>query len=119
MHLCKCVFKKERLAALCKFSNLGDGEFLEHAVAFSDIFDAVDVHHFGGCSTLESVHQAFACSGFSEHFQSFRVEHQIRIAPLVHALGKFLLRWIEAVELIEPHIVRTHPLGFANMPLPG
>ena len=119
MHLRECMFKKERLAALGKFSNLGNGELLEHAIAFGNILNAVNMHHFGSGAALESVHQSFAGAGLVEHLQALGVEYQIWIAPLVYALRKFLLCWIEAVELIKTNILRTHAFRFTNMPLAG
>ena len=77
------------------------------------------MHHLGRGSALESVHQSFAGAGLVEHLQALGVEYQIWIAPLVYALRKFLLCWIEAVELIKTNILRTHAFRFTNMPLAG
>ena len=54
-----------------------------------------------------------------EGFQPLGVEHQLRIFGKVHVLRVFADDRQEAAEFVVADILRLHPFGFTDMPLPG
>ena len=68
---------------------------------------------------LEAVIQRVARAGLAQHLQPLGVQHEVRIAALVDALGQLLFGLVVAIELVEADVVRPHALGFADVPFAG
>ena len=66
---------------------------------------------------LKPVDEGVARPRAAQHLQPFRVQHEVGIASLVHALTDLLLGLVEAVELVEADVVRPHALRLADVPL--